>query len=173
MARVPLFRVKDLSFTPFLFLAHLNLDVNVRYLETLPEHCAYVWTIVNLFDVTIRCSQLPVIFDSCQLRGLKIGIPAFPPKKTKQKKPEKVDFFFTLKKKAKSWKNSRNFSFQLFCDSWDINITQENCFTLYRIQILKISRFSWEKGALSSSFHNGDWKWKEGFLFSVLSTEYK
>ena len=38
MARVPLFRVKDSSFTPFLFLAHLNLDVNVRHLETLPEH---------------------------------------------------------------------------------------------------------------------------------------
>ena len=101
MARVPLFRVKDLSVTPFLFLAHLNLDVNVRYLETLPEHCAYVWTIANLFDVTIRCSQLPVIFDSCQLRGLKIGIPAFPPKKTKQKKPEKVDFFLLWRKRQK------------------------------------------------------------------------
>ena len=38
MARLPLFRVKDFSFTPFLFLVHLNLDVNVRHLETLPEN---------------------------------------------------------------------------------------------------------------------------------------
>ena len=45
--------------------------------------------------------------------------------------------------------------------------------TLYRRQILKISGFSWEKGALFSSFHNGDWKLKKGFLFSVLSIEYK
>ena len=27
-----------ISFIPFLFLVHLNLDVNVRHLETLPQH---------------------------------------------------------------------------------------------------------------------------------------
>ena len=41
MARLPLFRVEDLSFTPFLFLVRLNLDVNVRHLETLPEYKVY------------------------------------------------------------------------------------------------------------------------------------
>ena len=37
MARVPSFRVEDFSFTLFSLLVHLNLDVNVRHLETLPE----------------------------------------------------------------------------------------------------------------------------------------
>ena len=44
MARVPLFIVKDLSFTSFFFLAHLNLDVNVPHLETLPEN--KVWSYI-------------------------------------------------------------------------------------------------------------------------------
>ena len=46
--------------------------------------------------------------------------------------PGKSRLFSTLKEKAKSWKNSRNFSLQLFCDYWDIKITQESWFTLYR-----------------------------------------
>ena len=44
MARLPLFRAEYFIFTLFLFLVHLNLDVNVRYLETLPELkvCSYI-----------------------------------------------------------------------------------------------------------------------------------
>ena len=36
-----------------------------------------------------------------------------------------------------------------------------------------MSGFSWEKGALFSGFHNGDWKLKKGILFLVLSVKYR
>ena len=48
MARVPLFRVEDFSFAPFSLLVHLNLDVNARHLETLPEEkCATTYKHIN------------------------------------------------------------------------------------------------------------------------------
>ena len=93
-------------------------------------------------------------------------------KNTKQRKgPGKSRLFFTLKKKAKSWKNSRNVSFQLFRDSWDINITEESWFTLCRRQILKTSGFSWRKGALFLGFRNGEWKLKKGYPFFSFECE--
>ena len=93
-------------------------------------------------------------------------------KNTKQRKgPGKSRLFFTLKKKAKSWKNSRNVSFQLFRDSWDINITEESWFTLCRRQILKTSGFSWGKGALFLGFRNGEWKLKKGYPFFRFECE--
>ena len=93
-------------------------------------------------------------------------------KNTKQRKgPGKSRLFFTLKKKAKSWKNSRNVSFQLFRDSWDINITEESWFTLCRRQILKTSGFSWGKGALFLGFRNGEWKLKKGYPFFSFECE--
>ena len=41
-----MFRVEDFSFTPFLFLVHLNFDLKIRHLETLPENkvCNYIYT---------------------------------------------------------------------------------------------------------------------------------
>ena len=163
MARVPLFRVKSRRKRP--------------NLETLPEHkvCLHMnnckltspFTAHNYLSFLTVVSWedwrlgFPPLFDSC------------PPKKTKQRKRKKVDFVLLWRKRQKVEKTREMSLSGFFCDSWDINITQESCFTLYRRKIFKISGFSWEKGALFSSFHNGDWKLKKGFLFSVLSIEYK
>ena len=118
MARVPLFRVKDLSFTPFLFLAHLNLDVNVRHLETLPEHkvCLHMnnCKLTSQFTAHNYLSFLTAF----SWEDWRLGFPPLchncPPKKTKQRKRKKVDFFFTLKKKAKSWKKLEKYLFPAF-----------------------------------------------------------
>ena len=176
MTREPLFRIKDLSFTPF-FISRPSLSWRKRRRSwnnpgTLCLHmnnCKLTsqFTGHNYLSFLTAVSWedwrlgFPPLFDNC------------PPKNTKQWKRKKVDFFLLWRKRQKVEKNSRNVSFQLFCDSRDINNTQESCFTLYRRQILKISDFSWEKGALFSGFHNGDWKLKKGLLFSVSSIEYK
>ena len=151
-------------------------SIILTYTSDILKHCRHTKcasTYEHLqTNVTIHCSEFPVIFDSCQSRGPKIlGFPLLfdncPPNlKDQIKKRAKSRLSSTLKKwRQKSWKNSINFSFQLFYDWWDINITQGSWFTLYRRKILEMSGFLWEKGALFSGFHNGEWKLKKRYPF--------
>ena len=162
MAGVPLFRVKSRRKRP--------------NLETMPEHkvCLHMnnckltsqFTAHNYLSFLTAVSWedwrlgFPPLFDSC------------PPKKTKQRKRKKVDFFLLWRKRQKVEKLEkclfpaflRFVIYKYYSRKLLHFISQKN--------FLKISGFSWEKGALLSSFHNGDWKLKKGFLFSVLSIEY-
>ena len=69
-------------------------------------------------NVAIHCSQLPVIFDSCQLKGLKIGIPAFiwqlSGQKDQTKKEEKSRIFFNFEEKGKKSKKLEKCLFPAF-----------------------------------------------------------
>ena len=113
MARVPLFRVKDLSFTPFLFLAHLNLDVNVRHLETLPEHkvCLHMnnCKLTSPFTAHNYLSFLTVV----SWEDWRLGFPPFRPKRPNKKSGKRSTFFY-FEEKGKKLKKLEKFLFPAF-----------------------------------------------------------
>ena len=90
----PLFRVEDFSFTPFLFLVHLNFDLKIRHLETLPENkvCNYIYTCKLM-------PRLPKIYRHFLTAASRVHSA----KDSKQRKgPGKSRLFSTLKEEAKS-----------------------------------------------------------------------
>ena len=149
---------------PFLILT-ITSDILKHWTPRLQLH------FMNTCKLTSRLLSISRHFwHCCQSRGPKIGASAFiwqlSAKKSKQRKREKVDFFRLW------WKTQRADKFEKFpfpAFLWLVRYkyyTQESLFTLYRRQILEISGFLWEKGALFSGFHNGEWKLKEVSFFS-------
>ena len=101
----------------------------------------------------------PPLFDNC------------PPKKTKQRKRKKVDFFLLWRKRPKVEK-TREMSLSSFLRSVRYKYYSRKLLHFISKTKPKNIRLFVRKGALFSSFHNGDWKLKKGFLFSVLNPRF-
>ena len=93
-------------------------------------------------------------------------------KNTKQRKgPGKSRLFSTLKKEAKSWKNSRNFFFQLF-----LRLVRYKYYSRKLLQYIsntnpKNTRLFMRKKAPFSGFHDGEWKLKKSYPFFSFECE--